>query len=105
MATLFKRLNFYCLTYKKPLLTQEQRLELGKKIAHHYFTTKDPKKVFDHTYYQTENGSVKVACYPKTFVPEIDRMIHEFYISVSPKIRKRIPVKPTLEKSQKPSNI
>lgn len=104
MATLFKRLNYYCHVNKKPHLSREQKMVLGKKIAQAYFSVKPPDKVFDHTLYHTENGIFKVLCYPKTFVPEIDRMIHEFYISISPKIRKRIPAKPLLQKSVKPLN-
>lgn len=52
-------------------------------------------------------GEFKVLSYPKKFVPEIDRLISEYYKNVPREVvkRKRIPTKPTLEKSVKPTNI
>jgi len=102
MATLFKRLNHYCVSNKKPELSPQQKQELGKLVADKFFHTKNEKQVVHHATFTNESGTFRVVAYPKWFCQEVDSMINDYYSTLpTPRKRTRIPAKII---SVKPSN-
>lgn len=95
MATLYERVNKYADSKKKTYLTKEQRCELGKIVIEVYFQEKHKKTPVHYQNFTSEEGSVRVISYPKSFAPTIDKLIKEYYKTVPesvPKQRKRIPI-------------
>lgn len=93
MPTIYKRIKHYCNSTKNRILSQEQRIELGKIIADHYVNHSGIKKNLYRTSSLEPEGEFKVVSYPKIYNPEIDRQIAEYYLQNAPKKRKRIPLK------------
>lgn len=102
MPTIFKRLTHL---RKNPILTLQQKSVLGRLVCSEYHSQQIINKATHSVLSKEPEGEFYVQSYPKKFVPEIDRIIEEYYNSLpKPKVRKRIPVKPKLERSFKPSN-
>lgn len=102
MPTIFKRLTHL---RKTPILTLQQKTLLGRLVCTQYHSQQIIKKATHRVLSKEPEGEFYVQSYPRLFVPEIDRIIEEYYSSLpQPKIRKRIPSKPVLQKSVKPLN-
>ncbi len=95
MSTVFKRSEQYRKSNKKPALTQPQLHDLGKLAIAAYSAVKHPKTPIHFTI-STEEGNPRVIDYPRYFTPELDRIVGEYYASIEPKLRKRIPFKKPL---------
>lgn len=97
MPTLFKRLQHFCLTNKVPLLTVEQRTELGRIImAEYQFQDKIIEPIQKVKTTEPEAGEIFVCSYPKGFIFKIDELIHNYYKIHAPPVRKerkRTPIK------------
>lgn len=108
MPTVFQRIGNYIYLNKKPLLSKEQRLDLGKIIAQ-YYTTHTEQFPFKLKRVQQEEpeGKFVVLKYPLVFNDTMDGMIKEYYsantvlqfklptpvIKTEKRLRKRIPLK------------
>ncbi len=103
MPILFKRINHYCLTYKLPLLTIEQRIELGEQVMREYqFQDKIKEPIQKVKFIEPEIGEIMVCSYPKGFLFKIDELIRQYYREHSPPVKKerrRIPMKTPAWKS------
>lgn len=106
MPSIYSRLVKYQKLQKKPSLTQEQKVLLGNYICQQY-RLQTIIKVPVHRMISSEpEGNFLVLSYPVPYLPEIDRMIEEYYNALpQPKQRKRIPVAPKKEHSVKPSTL
>lgn len=94
MPTLYKRLNYYCEINKKPQLSSEQRMALGKTVIDTFWAKKRPDWAVTHAVYTNEQGTFRVVSYPRWFLPVVDQLIDDFYKSLPvPEKRKRIPTK------------
>lgn len=79
-----------------PLLTVDQRIELGKQVMAEYQLQdkiKEPIQKVKST--EPEVGEILVCAYPKGFLFRMDELIREYYKENPPvkKERKRIPVR------------
>jgi hypothetical protein len=93
MAIVFKRTEYFREQKGKPPLTNEQMIELGKLVISAYIPVKHPDAAIRKIKSENEPGTPMVIDYPRKFIPEIDRIIGEYYASIEPKKRKRIPAK------------
>lgn len=95
MATVYQRLIKYCEIKNKPILTQEQRIELGHRVIKAYDARKKPEWPICHTNSVEDGITYRVISYPKSFIFKIDQLINSFYGELYPvSKRKRIIIKP-----------
>jgi hypothetical protein len=97
MPLLFKRIQHFCFQTKLPLLTQEQRIELGKQVmAEYQLQDKIKEPIQKVKFTEPEVGEILVCAYPKGFIFRMDELIREYYKDHSPPVkkeRKRIPLR------------
>lgn len=105
MPTLYNRLAHIVAANPKLVeLSKEQRAELGKVVAETYWATKDPKTKFYFSVFKNEEGTFRVASYPRTFTEEIDKLIKEYYRCFMPEpkpLRKRTKISKPVYSSKK----
>lgn len=103
MCTFFRRLQHYCNKTKQPLIPQDARFELGKKV-NEAFRQSEYKSMLVFKIESVEPEGVFTALsYPRYFKPEIDKIIADYYKEHAPppkRERKRIPVKQPAYKKQ-----
>lgn len=124
MSTVFNRVFAHCKNNHIPLLSQNKRHEIGA-LVYAAYRASGIKKWLHKKEKQEPDGIFKVLTYPKEFTPQIDAIISNYILSKKDvscetmtvksvpepvlisdrKTRKRIPVKPKLERSAKPSKI
>ena len=82
MSTVFQRVRFFCKLKKVPLLPQKDRLIVGKQVADTYRQQNGqiPEK---RLVIAEPEGKFNVQWYPTDFIPEIDRVIKEFFANIS----------------------
>ncbi len=83
MATVFKQLSAYQKKNRAPQLSQEHAQKLGETICKIWFSKKQCKYIALNKTVSTEpDGTFQVVSYPNFFIPEIDRAIHYFYLTI-----------------------
>jgi hypothetical protein len=92
MATVFKRLCLYAEGKKRlPILTLEQKIELGEKVASTYFQIPLEKRPAVHKVPTKEpEGEFMVLSYHRSFSRQIDILIHQYYCSLKPRPKEKI---------------
>jgi hypothetical protein len=109
MPILFKRLRHYAYNNNLPLLSVEQRIELGKIVMSEYqLQDKITEPIQKVKINEPETGDILVCSYPKGFVYRIDELIRDYYKEHSPPVkkeRKRIPVKKPAYQARKPKPL
>lgn len=60
------------------MFNAEQRADIGYLVFTAYIAQKPPKEKVNKMDCEAPNGPVKVVSYPKYFIPEVDRIIHQY---------------------------
>lgn len=78
MASLYRRVQHVRTKYRKSDLTTDQLCDLGRIVIDKYWQFKDETTPVIHKEYPEEPG-MKVIDYPRIFIPEIDKIVTEYY--------------------------
>lgn len=87
MPTIYSRIQFLRLT-----VPHDRKITIGKKVAEAYFKIPIEKRppLFKKESFEGIGNVFQVWCYPKRFVPTIDKIIKEICKDIAPNKRSRI---------------